>query len=384
MKSSSIKVSDIGEKELIERIIKKTRSCFIDAENSHNAGLNSYSTAIGDDAALTDVIIDENSYLVSSSDMLIQSSHFPDGMSYYQMGFKSVAVNISDLIAMGAEPVGFLLNIAVPKDLLLDDFDEIICGVVGACDYYKMPLIGGDTNEAGEIIISGTAMGKVEKDMALMKYGFEAGDLVCISGELGLAALGFELLSSEESYEMASKLNQSLTDLAVFKALKPTPDYDNGRILADFKKDHIISATDITDGLASELYEILNADRKYQISNHANYEMSNNGRNLENDGDCNLENSYSKGIRIHEDKLPVEDEFKEISNALNLDYLDLFFHVGEDFELLFTIPKSLEDTLKEKMDFHAIGEIVEENTVEIVLSNGETREISSRGYEHLA
>ena len=371
MKKSTLKLSDIGEKALIDRIIEKTLYC----SDFNNKNLNSYSTAIGDDSALTDVSIDSDSYLVSSSDMLIQSSHFPDGMSCYQMGFKSVAVNISDLIAMGAEPIGFLLNIAVPNNMLLDDFDELVCGVVGACDYYNIPLIGGDTNEASEIIISGTAMGKVEKDKALMKYGFEEGDLVCISGELGLAALGFELLSSEESYEMASKLNQSLTDLAVFKALKPTPDYENGSILADFKKDHNISATDITDGLASELYEILNADRKYQISNYNNHEMSNYG--------LNSENNYSKGIRIHEDKLHVEDEFKEISKALNLDYLDLFFHVGEDFELLFTIPKSLEETLKDKMDFYAIGEIIEENTVEIVLSNGKTKEISPKGYEHL-
>lgn len=358
MNKDSLKVSDIGEKALIERIIAKNSSC-----STFNS-INDYPTAIGDDSALTDVIIGENSYLVSSSDMLIQSTHFPEGMSYYQMGFKSVAVNISDLIAMGAEPIGFLLNIAVPNNMILDDFDELVCGVVGACDYYNMPLIGGDTNEGNEIIISGTAIGKVEKDKALMKYGFEVGDLVCVSGELGLAALGFELLSSKESYEIASKLNQSLTDLAVFKALKPSPDYENGRILADFKKDHNISATDITDGLASELYEILSADKKYNQFNN--------------------DDKYLKGIRIHEDKLPVEDEFKEISKALNLDYLDLFFHVGEDFELLFTIPKSLEETLKEKMEFHAIGEIIEENTVEIVLSNGETKEISPKGYEHLS
>ena len=213
-KDSLAKVSDIGEKALIERIIAKNSSC-----STFNS-INDYPTAIGDDSALTDVIIGENSYLVSSSDMLIQSTHFPEGMSYYQMGFKSVAVNISDLIAMGAEPIGFLLNIAVPNNMILDDFDELVCGVVGACDYYNMPLIGGDTNEGNEIIISGTALGKVEKDKALMKHGFEVGDLVCVSGELGLAALGFELLSSRESYEIASKLNQSLTDLAVFKGIE--------------------------------------------------------------------------------------------------------------------------------------------------------------------
>lgn len=360
MKKTTLKLSDIGEKALIDRIIDKTESCSeVCYKNS-----NSYSIAIGDDSALTDLSIDSNSFLVSSSDMLIQSTHFPKSMSYYQMGFKSVAVNISDLIAMGAEAIGFLLNIAVPNNMLLDDFDNLICGVVGACDYYNMPLIGGDTNEANEIIISGTAMGKVEKDKALMKYGFEVGDLVCISGELGLAALGFELLSSDESYEMASKTDQSIVDLAVFKALKPTPNYNNGRILANLKSKHNISATDITDGLASELYEILNADMKY------------NQYNTTDDG-------YSKGIKLYEDKLPVEEEFKEISKVLNLDYLNLFFHIGEDFELLFTIPKSLEETLKKQMDFHAIGEIIEENTVEIVLSNGKTKEISPKGYEHL-
>ncbi len=362
MNRDSLEVSDLGEKVLIERIIAKTESC--SAFNFHT-DIRDYSTAIGDDASLTDVSIDEDSFLVSSSDMLIQSTHFPKGMSYYQMGFKSVAVNISDLIAMGAEPVGFLLNIAVPNDMLLDDFDELICGVAGACSHYNMPLIGGDTNEGSEIIISGTAIGRVEKEKALMKYGFEVGDLVCISGELGHAALGFELLASEESYEIASKSNQSLTDLAVFKALKPCPNYENGRILSDFKKDHNISATDITDGLASELYEILNADKKYNQFNN-------------NDG------NYSKGIKLYEDKLPVEEEFKEISKDLNLDYLDFFFHVGEDFELLFTIPKELEDALKDKMEFHAIGEIIEEDTVEIVLSNGKTKKISSKGYEHLS
>ena len=125
MNKDSLKVSDIGEKALIERIIAKNSSC-----STFNS-INDYPTAIGDDSAVTDVIIGDHSYLVSSSDMLIQSTHFPEGMSYYQMGFKSVAVNISDLIAMGAEPIGFLLNIAVPNNMILDDFDELVCGHLG-------------------------------------------------------------------------------------------------------------------------------------------------------------------------------------------------------------------------------------------------------------
>ena len=105
------------------------------------------------------------------------------------MGYKAVVVNVSDLASMGADNIRFLLNIAIPKDTLLDDFDDLICGVIRACDDYNIPLIGGDTNEASEIILSGTAIGQVNKDKALMKYGFESGDLVCITGELGLAAL---------------------------------------------------------------------------------------------------------------------------------------------------------------------------------------------------
>ena len=319
--------------------------------------------------------MDDNSYLVTSTDMLIQSSHFPKGMTYFQMGYKSVVVNVSDLASMGAENIGFLLNIAIPKDMLLDDFDDLICGVIRACDNYNISLIGGDTNEANEIIISGTAIGQVDKDKALMKYGFEKGDMVCISDELGYAALGFELLSLkekdpnlyQEKIDQIKEIDSTIIDLALLKALKPEAKYDEGHILREHNTaNNRISATDITDGLASEFYEILNSDKKYIKLN-----------------DTISSNSYSKGIRIYEEKLPVEDEFKEIADILGLNYLDLFLHVGEDFEFLFTINKELEDQLSREMHYYAIGEITDNNTVEILLSNGQIEKISSRGYQHL-
>ena len=374
MKSSQIKVSELGEKQLIERIIQKSKSCSIYKPSDFNDF--DIKTSIGDDSALTNVNMDVNSYLVSSSDMLIQSSHFPKAMTHFQMGYKSVVVNVSDLASMGAENIGFLLNLAIPKDTLLDDFDDLICGVISACDNYGIPLIGGDTNQASEIILSGTAIGQVDRDKALMKYGFDVGDLVCISGELGLAALGFELLNLkqflkdnpsemediEEKIKSAYEIDSSLCDLAIFKALKVEAKYAEGHILRDHNTGkNRISATDITDGLASEFYEILNSDKKY---------------NLQDD-------SYSKGIRIYEDKLPVEDEYKEIANALGLEYLDLFLHIGEDFELLFTINKDLKEELSLDMNFYTIGEITGNDTVEIVLSNGDIEKISPRGYQHL-
>ncbi|WP_405288514.1 thiamine-phosphate kinase [Methanobrevibacter sp.] len=376
MKSSQIKVSELGEKQLIERIIQKSKSCSIYKPSDFNDFDDK--TSIGDDSALTNVNIDDNSYLVSSSDMLIQSSHFPKAMTHFQMGYKSVVVNVSDLASMGAENIGFLLNLAIPKDTLLDDFDELVCGVIQACDNYNIPLIGGDTNEASEIIISGTAIGQVDKERALMKYGFEIGDLLCISGELAYAALGFELLKlieenpkSKEIIEKIKSIDSTLIDLAILKALKPEAKYKEGHILRDYNtNNNRITATDITDGLASELYEILSYDKKHSQSDKI-------------DNDSNSDNTYEKGIRIYEDKLPVEDEFKEIANSLGLNYLDLFLHVGEDFELLFTINKELKDKLSSDMNYYVIGEITEGNTVEIVLSNGSIKKISSRGYEHL-
>ncbi len=372
MKSSQIKVSEIGEKGLIERVIEKSKTCSIYGFDN-DIDLSNFATSIGDDSALTSVDMDDNSYLVTSTDMLIQSSHFPKGMTYFQMGYKSVVVNVSDLASMGAENIGFLLNIAIPKDTLLDDFDDLICGVIRACDNYNIPLIGGDTNEANEIIISGTAIGHVDKNKALMKYGFEKGDLVCISDELGYAALGFELLALkekdqdlyQEKIEKIKEIDSTIIDLALLKALKPEAKYSEGNILREHNtSNNRISATDITDGLASEFYEILNSDKKY----------SNN---------TNPSNSYSKGIRIYEDKLPVEEEFKEIANILGLTYLDLFLHVGEDFEFLFTINEELKDQLSTEMNYYVIGEITDDNTVEIVLSNGQIEKISSRGYQHL-
>ena len=169
----------------------------------------------------------------------------------------------------------------------------------------------------------------------------------------------------QEKIEKIKEIDSTIIDLALLKALKPEAKYDEGHILREHNTaNNRISATDITDGLASEFYEILNSDKKYCH-------------------DINPSNSYTKGIRIYEEKLPVEDEFKEIANILDLNYLDLFLHVGEDFEFLFTINEELKDKLSTEMNYYVIGEITDDNTVEIVLSNGRIEKISSRGYQHL-
>lgn len=302
----TLKVSDIGEKELVKYIIA----------NSHDI--------IPDDTAITSF---NSTNLISTCDMLIQSRHFPENMSYFEMGFKSVTVNVSDLAAMGAEPLGFLLAISLPKELEINFFKEIIDGVLNACDYYSIPLIGGDTNESSEIIITGTALGLT--DRPLMKDTYDKGDLIVLTGDIGLAALGFNL--------------DILDNIYVKKALKPEARLKEGLILRDFAS----SATDITDGLASELYEI------------------------KKDG---------YGFMIHEELLGISEEYKKIAHELNLDYLDLILHVGEDFELLFTISK--ENLQKLPMDYKVIGEVTDSDVIELTLENGFVEKIENRGYEH--
>lgn len=303
----TLKVSDIGEKELVRYIIANSREI------------------TPDDCAITEL---GGNNLISTCDMLIQSRHFPQNMTYFDMGFKSVTVNVSDLASMGASPLGFLLSIAIPKDLELDSFKEIINGVLSACSYYSIPLIGGDTNEASEIIISGTALGLCERP--LLKNSYNKGDLVVLTGDIGHAALGFNLDEMDNIY--------------VKKALKPIARLNEG---ISIKNAGATSATDITDGLASELHEI------------------------KRDG---------FGFMIYEEKLEISDEYKEICEKLGFNYLDLILHVGEDFELLFTISK--DNLEKLDIDYKVIGEVNDSDVVELTLGNGLVEKIENRGYEH--
>ena len=297
----TLKVGDIGEKNLVKYILSLS------------------SDIVSDDAAITPVT---STNLISTCDMMIQSRHFPEDMSFYDMGFKAVTVNVSDLAAMGAEPLGFLLALSVPKFLEFESFKEILDGVVEACKHYSISFIGGDLNESSEIIATGTAFGTCNKP--LMKNTYNIGDFVAITGDIGLAAIGFHLKNSKHALKPRAKIKEAL-----------------------ILRDYATSATDITDGLASELYE-----------------MKREGL----------------GFMIYEDNLNISDEYKCLSRKLNLNYLDLILYVGEDFELVFTISK--DDVNKLQIDFKVIGEVTSSNKVEMTLSDKSVIELKNKGYEH--
>ncbi|MCC7563317.1 MAG: thiamine-phosphate kinase [Methanobacterium sp.] len=338
-------ISDIGEKKLIKRLLARSRalqpnSPFFD---------EFYFKSLSDDAALLNM---DDKYLVVTSDLLLESSHFPTEMSAFNKGMKAVTVNVSDLAAMGAEPVGFVLSLGLPHDLPLEEFDEIICGVLEACQTYKMGLMGGDTNQAGELILSGTCLGVVDKKKVFMKEGANPGDVVAVTGPLGVAAAGFEFLLSPTSVKenLKERIKPSTIETIQKYALEPHARLNEGLILG--RKGVVTSATDITDGLASELDELM------QSSPH------------------------KVGITLFETMIPLIPEVEEIASVLNKNPLDFALNYGEDFELLLTIGEDAFDKLKDDLGLIQVGIVTDSGKMEIVDKEGKTNTLEKVGYEH--
>lgn len=333
-----LKVSDIGEKGLIKRILKKTNKNLIDSPFFDNLSIKS----LNDDAALINF---GDNYLVVTSDMLFKSAHFPREMTYIQMGKKVVTVNVSDLAAMGAKPIGIIVSLGLPKDMLLDDFDDLMDGIIDGCSNYNMMLIGGDTNESQELTICGTCLGIVKKENVLMKDGAKPGDIVALTGPLGLAAAGFEVLFNNLDIYNGSK------EIVLKHALEPKARSKEGILLAE--TDFVTSATDITDGLASEIGEIFDAS------------------------------SYGIGITIYEEMIPIENEVLEVAQKTGKEPLDLVLYYGEDFELLLTIQKDEFERINDKIPLFQIGEVTSSGKIIMVNKDGTQGVLKPHGYEHL-
>ncbi|MEW6011586.1 MAG: thiamine-phosphate kinase [Euryarchaeota archaeon] len=344
-------ISDLGEKKLIHRIIKKTHNLQQDYYSKHPL----IKKSLGDDAALMDLseIGPSKNFLVVSSDMLLAKTHFPSQMSPREKGWKIVTVNVSDISAMGAIPQGLILSIGLPGNMEIRHFDELMEGVLEACNYYHTPLLGGDTNESSQMVLSGTIIGSVEKSKALMKSGARPGDIVAVSGDLGLAAAGFEILlsSTPDQSKIKSILPEKIIKKVIQKALKPQAKIKEGIIAA--QSGNVTALTDITDGLASEVEEILKAS------------------------------DLPLGIRIYEDKIPLPEEVKKIGDFFSKDPLEMALYYGEDFELLLCIKKDALASLKDKLKLVVVGEVTSTGKMEIVDKKGKINILPPGGYQHL-
>jgi thiamine-monophosphate kinase len=340
MPSNKPKITELGEKKLIKRLLSRSQTPRVKTLFLNKIPIESLS----DDAALVD--IGEN-YLVLCSDMLMRSSHFPVEMSFRQIGQKVVTVNVSDLAAMGADAVGIIISMGLPKTMFVEEFDDLVDGILEACEKYGMALIGGDTNEATELTLNGTCIGTVKKENVLMRSGALPGDVVAVTGNLGLAAAGFEVLGCD----CTDELNKDSVKISIEHALEPEARLKEGKILSN--NGHVSSATDISDGLLSELGEIIDA------------------------------NESTIGITVHENWLPIPSEVFEIAKVTHKNPYDLALGYGEDFELLLTISPSEFERLKTKLKLKKIGFVDSTGTIKMIDKSGNTKLVTPKGYEHL-
>lgn len=339
--STRTEIGSLGEFGLIDHLTR-------------NFPIQNISTVkgIGDDAA----VLDHGKMMsVVSTDLLIESIHFDLVYTPLKhLGYKAVVVNLSDIYAMNAFPKQITVSLALSNRFSVEALDELYAGIRKACEYYKVDLIGGDTTSSNKgLIISITAIGQQAKDKIVYRDGAKVGDLICISGNLGAAYLGLQILEREKQvYQSAPTMQPDLEDqkYLVGRILKPEARFDMVEL---FQKHKLIptSMIDISDGLASELFHIC--------------KQSKVGAFLE-----------ESGVSIHPDA-----EHRAIE--WGLDPITCALSGGEDYELLFTIdPKDIEK-VKYIPDVYIAGEIINEDQgVMLHTKGGNLHPIVAQGWNH--
>ena len=334
-------ISSMGEFGLIDHISGQ----FENRQSSTVLG-------IGDDAA---IIEGGDKYKVVSTDALIEGVHFD--LSYFplaHLGYKSVAVNISDIAAMNAIPQQITICLAISNRFSVEAIDELYKGIHMACENYNVDLVGGDTtgSPAG-LMISITAIGEVDKDKVVKRSGAKDKDILCATGDLGGAYIGLQVLEREKQVfltdpEMQPKLDDH--QYVVSRQLHPEARMD---IIHELAELDVIptSMIDISDGLASEL--------------------------------LHLSKQSGLGLRVFEEQLPIDNQTYETAVEFKLDPITCVLNGGEDYELLFTIGQDDFEKLKKHADIHFIGHMdATDQGAGLVTKNGTWVKLEAQGWNH--
>ncbi len=278
---------------------------------------------------------------VISTDTMVEGIHFlPETMSPYDVGAKLAASNFSDMAAMGAEPVGFVISAALPKDLPVSWVEACYEGVREYCRTYRVNLLGGDvTGSPKGVILTGTVVGMVPEGKAVPRSGAKVGDLVFATGNLGDSAAGLAaLLAGKGAFW------PTLTE----RHQRPQPQIEKGRVLREAGAS---SLNDISDGLSSELNEIAKAS--------------------------------GVTIEIEAEKIPISKEAAALGKELGKDPLLWALRGGEDYELVGTISKEHWASISNKDGIAIIGEVKGLSDGELYMNTrGERRPLSPKGYDH--
>ena len=310
---------------------------------------------VGDDAAVINYTEGDKVTLVST-DMLVEGVHFD--LTYVplkHLGYKSIVVNLSDIYAMNGNPKQITVSIALSNRFGLESVEELYAGMLMACEKYGVDLIGGDTTSSlSGLVISITAIGEADKNKVVYRSGAKEKDLLCVSGDLGGAYMGLQILEREKAvFKDNPKIQPDLEgkDYILERQLKPEARKD---IIKLFEGLNLIptSMIDVSDGLASEILHL-----------------------------CDQSNV---GCELYEEKIPIDPQTYDTARQFNLDPTMSALSGGEDYELLFTISTSDYDKVKNLPDFTVIGHITHKDSgSNLVSKSGSSHPLQAQGWDAL-
>jgi thiamine-monophosphate kinase len=333
-------IETLGEFGLIEHLT----SVF---ETKHTSTLK----GIGDDAA---VIKTGDTCMLVSTDLLLEGVHFD--LSYFplkHLGYKAVSVNVSDIYAMNGTAKQITVSIGVSSKFSLEAVEEVYAGIKAACDHYEVDLIGGDTSASKQgLVISITAIGEANEKDIVYRSGAKDGDLLCVTGDLGGAYTGLQLLEREKRVFLANPEAQPDLDghdYIIGRQLKPEARKD---IIASFKKVELTptSMIDISDGLSSEIFHICS---KSEV-----------------------------GMVLYEEKIPIDPTTYNMAREFDFDPTMTALNGGEDYELLFTVDQKEYDKIKNDPNISIIGHCVPRSEgVHMISKSGNKHALKAQGWK---
>lgn len=310
---------------------------------------------IGDDAAVYDTGGPEQH--VISTDLLVEGVHFD--LAYVplrHLGYKAVSVNVSDICAMNAQAFGITVSVAMSNRFTVEAVEELYAGVKIACEEYGVTLLGGDTSSSRSgLVISVSVLGKGKPSEIVYRSGAKENDLICVSGDLGAAYAGLQVLEREKNVFLANpEMQPDLGEYTyvVGRQLRPIARTDVVRKLRELKVKPT-AMIDLSDGLASDL--------------------------------LHLTRESGVGAVIFEEKLPIDHQTTAVAEEFDIHHVTYAMNGGEDYELLFTLPLSEYEKVKDVKDIFIVGHVMDaESGVHLMSQSGQMFEITAQGWNHFS
>lgn len=335
-------LSSLGEFGLIKHLTQ-----FIKIKNESTL------KGIGDDAAVIDY---KDKKTVVTTDMLVEGIHFD--LAYVplkHLGYKAVSVNVSDIYAMNATPRQITVSLAISSRFSVEAMEELYAGIMLACQKHKVDIVGGDTTSSKSgLVISITALGEASAEDLVYRDTAKDGDLLCVTGDLGAAYIGLQLLEREKQIFLESPGVQpdlEGNDYIIERQLKPEARKDIPVLLQKLELKPT-SMIDVSDGLASEILHL-----------------------------CT---SSNVGCNLYEEKIPIDPSAYNAAREFNLDPTICALNGGEDYELLFTIDQADFPKIKANPDITVIGHMTaKKDGVNLITRGGTSHELTAQGWDAL-